>query len=220
MTTLECLKYSDRLVSLRQSSQNKGCATAKQADHWAFPQVRNRQMVSTDRSFIALPDGRSQAVSSSLPPNSMYHPSQMSAENHPESATPSGGQPYQQTQPTPDSSAQAQYPPYPYDIQMKFPQSRSNPQYPHPPGLPLPPMTAPIMQEHNYPAPQGAGMDTTGQIAPPGMKPKVTATLWEDEGTICFQVDVKGTCVARREGKPMTSLSAVSQFLNSKQTIT
>jgi protein SOK2 len=43
--------------------------------------------------------------------------------------------------------------------------------------------------------------DTTGQIPPPGMKPRVTATLWEDEGTLCFQVDVKGTCVARREGK-------------------
>lgn len=43
--------------------------------------------------------------------------------------------------------------------------------------------------------------DTTGQVAPPGVKPRVTATLWEDEGTLCFQVDVKGTCVARREGK-------------------
>ena len=43
--------------------------------------------------------------------------------------------------------------------------------------------------------------DTTGQIPPPGMKPRVTATLWEDEGTFFFQVDVKGTCVARREGK-------------------
>ena len=46
---------------------------------------------------------------------------------------------------------------------------------------------------HNY--------DTTGQIAPPGMKPRVTATLWEDEGSLCFQVEAKGVCVARREGK-------------------
>ena len=45
---------------------------------------------------------------------------------------------------------------------------------------------------HNY--------DTTGQIAPPGMKPRVTATLWEDEGSLCFQVEAKGVCVARREG--------------------
>lgn len=43
--------------------------------------------------------------------------------------------------------------------------------------------------------------DTTGQIAPPGMKPRVTATLWEDEGSLCFQVEAKGVCVARREGK-------------------
>ena len=42
--------------------------------------------------------------------------------------------------------------------------------------------------------------DHTGQIAPPGMKPRVTATLWEDEGSLCFQVEAKGVCVARREG--------------------
>jgi hypothetical protein len=50
--------------------------------------------------------------------------------------------------------------------------------------------------------------DTTGQVAPPGVKPRVTATLWEDEGTLCFQVDVKGTCVARREGKATHSKTA------------
>lgn len=57
-------------------------------------------------------------------------------------------------------------------------------------------------------SPQGGGpggfnghtFDTTGQIAPPGMKPRVTATLWEDEGSLCFQVEAKGVCVARREG--------------------
>jgi enhanced filamentous growth protein 1 len=43
--------------------------------------------------------------------------------------------------------------------------------------------------------------DTTGQVAPPGMKPRVTATLWEDEGSLCFQVEAEGVCVARREGK-------------------
>ena len=42
--------------------------------------------------------------------------------------------------------------------------------------------------------------DTTGQIAPAGMKPRVTATLWEDEGSLCFQVEARGICVARREG--------------------
>jgi len=48
--------------------------------------------------------------------------------------------------------------------------------------------------------PQQVPFDTTGQIAPPGMKPRVTATLWEDEGSLCFQVEAKGVCVARREG--------------------
>lgn len=52
----------------------------------------------------------------------------------------------------------------------------------------------------NYQFESPRSMDTTGQVAPVGMKPRVTATLWEDESTLCFQVDVKGTCVARREG--------------------
>src|SRR5579859_6257060 len=42
--------------------------------------------------------------------------------------------------------------------------------------------------------------DPSGQSGPPGMKPRVTTTLWEDEGTLCFQVEAKGICVARREG--------------------
>jgi protein SOK2 len=49
---------------------------------------------------------------------------------------------------------------------------------------------------------QGQGLDTTGQVAPPGVKPNVTATLWEDEGSLCFQVQAKEVCVARREGNP------------------
>jgi hypothetical protein len=66
----------------------------------------------------------------------------------------------------------------------------------------LPPMSSTaqsVMPGQGYP-PQ-AGFDTTGQLAPPGMKPRVTATLWEDEGSLCFQVEAKGVCVARREGK-------------------
>ncbi|KAL2076205.1 hypothetical protein VTL71DRAFT_1148 [Oculimacula yallundae] len=46
-------------------------------------------------------------------------------------------------------------------------------------------------------------IDMTGQAAPPGGKPRVTATVWEDEGVLCFQVDVKGVCVARREDNNM-----------------
>jgi len=50
---------------------------------------------------------------------------------------------------------------------------------------------------------QYQGLDTTGQVAPPGMKPRVTATLWEDEGSLCFQVEARGICVARREDNHM-----------------
>ncbi|KAK1984977.1 hypothetical protein LZ30DRAFT_709833 [Colletotrichum cereale] len=46
-------------------------------------------------------------------------------------------------------------------------------------------------------------IDTTGQIAPPGANPRVTATLWEDEGSLCFQVEARGVCVARREDNRM-----------------
>jgi protein SOK2 len=47
------------------------------------------------------------------------------------------------------------------------------------------------------------GFDTTGQQPPAGMKPRVTATLWEDEGSLCFQVEARGICVARREDNHM-----------------
>ncbi|CAI7635344.1 unnamed protein product [Penicillium bialowiezense] len=50
---------------------------------------------------------------------------------------------------------------------------------------------------------QGYVFDPTGQIAPPGAKPRVTATLWEDEGSLCYQVEAKGVCVARREDNHM-----------------
>jgi protein SOK2 len=42
--------------------------------------------------------------------------------------------------------------------------------------------------------------DATGQIAPPGMKHRVAETLWDDEGSLCFQVEARGLCVARRAG--------------------
>ncbi|KAF2155075.1 apses-domain-containing protein [Myriangium duriaei CBS 260.36] len=50
---------------------------------------------------------------------------------------------------------------------------------------------------------QSEQMDTTGQVQPAGCKPRVTATLWEDEATLCFQVETNGICVARREDNHM-----------------
>jgi protein SOK2 len=67
--------------------------------------------------------------------------------------------------------------------------------------LSLPPMSStaqPVVPGQDYASQQG--FDTTGQLAPPGMKPRVTATLWEDEGSLCFEVEAKGVRVARREG--------------------
>ncbi|KAI7859226.1 transcription regulator HTH, apses-type DNA-binding domain-containing protein [Circinella umbellata] len=47
-------------------------------------------------------------------------------------------------------------------------------------------------------------------ISPPGFgpptslaRPKLTTTVWDDEGTVCYQVDAKGICVARREDNEM-----------------
>ncbi|KAI8374579.1 transcription regulator HTH, apses-type DNA-binding domain-containing protein [Radiomyces spectabilis] len=34
-------------------------------------------------------------------------------------------------------------------------------------------------------------------------RPKLTTTLWEDEGTVCYQVDANGICVARRQDNDM-----------------
>lgn len=45
--------------------------------------------------------------------------------------------------------------------------------------------------------------DPTGQKPPLNIKPKITTTLWEDEGTLCFQVEARGICVARREDNNM-----------------
>ncbi|RKP10351.1 transcription regulator HTH, apses-type DNA-binding domain-containing protein, partial [Thamnocephalis sphaerospora] len=34
-------------------------------------------------------------------------------------------------------------------------------------------------------------------------RPRLTTTLWEDEGTICYQVDAESVCVARRQDNNM-----------------
>ncbi|PKC16442.1 DNA-binding domain of Mlu1-box binding protein MBP1, partial [Rhizophagus irregularis] len=34
-------------------------------------------------------------------------------------------------------------------------------------------------------------------------RPKLTTTIWEDEQTLCYQVDARGICVARRQDNDM-----------------
>ena len=127
-----------------------------------------------------------------------------------------------QAQPTPVSSnAMAQYNPHqqPPLLQpgpAQYPNPSPYNQYGYANGLTSPPTAAPVANplaanQHVLPLPgvatqQGmqnsySGFDNTGQVAPPGMKPRVTATLWEDEGSLCFQVEARGICVARREGE-------------------
>lgn len=77
-------------------------------------------------------------------------------------------------------------------------------------GLQSTPQSLPLPNMAQSAPPGSAGgqtysqsYDTTGQVAPHGMKPRVTATLWEDEGSLCFQVEAQGVCVARREDNHM-----------------
>jgi hypothetical protein len=65
---------------------------------------------------------------------------------------------------------------------------------------PVPVQHGGYSHQQQQPPQHSQTFDTTGQVAPDGMKPRVTATLWEDEGSLCFQVEAKGICVARREG--------------------
>ncbi|TVY90343.1 Cell pattern formation-associated protein, partial [Lachnellula willkommii] len=146
----------------------------------------------------------------------MYYPSHISTGQPPppQTVTSSGMGHYPQhqqpqlLQPSPAqySPAPGPYNQYGYSNGLTSPQSAGH-SVPGSMGqgsvLPLPAMSAgqPGLPGPGYAAQQG--FDTTGQIAPPGMKPRVTATLWEDEGSLCFQVEAKGVCVARREDNHM-----------------
>ncbi|KAK8437603.1 apses transcription factor-like protein StuA [Phyllosticta citricarpa] len=101
-----------------------------------------------------------------------------------------------------NSLVQGSYYPTSYGNGLPTPSSSGMSSALIPAPLPLPAMSSggpggsvPGSQGHSAPY----TFDTTGQIAPPGMKPRVTATLWEDEGSLCFQVEARGVCVARRE---------------------
>lgn len=61
------------------------------------------------------------------------------------------------------------------------------------------------------------GFDTTGQVAPPGSSPYVRATLWEEEGTVLFHVDVDGTMIYRREDNHMINASRLLDATNLSQ---
>ncbi|GES66168.1 APSES transcription factor StuA [Aspergillus terreus] len=98
--------------------------------------------------------------------------------------------------------------------QYAYPTSVTSSQPPSSMGSHVPTQLLPLpVTSHGVPPPgygnntgtplQGYVYDATGQVAPPGAKPRVTATLWEDEGSLCYQVEAKGVCVARREDNSM-----------------
>ncbi|KAL2872275.1 uncharacterized protein BJX67DRAFT_1422 [Aspergillus lucknowensis] len=144
----------------------------------------------------------------------------------------SSGQPYASHAATAGALTHYQYPQQPPVLQptSTYGPASSYSQYPYPNGVtssqsaPQPPTTSMSNQvssqllplpvtNHAVTAPgygnstgtpmQGYVYDPTGQMAPPGAKPRVTATLWEDEGSLCYQVEAKGVCVARREDNHM-----------------
>lgn len=141
----------------------------------------------------------------------MYYPQHMSAGQAPppQTVTSGGMAHYPQQQPPllqhghAQYSNPAQYGQYGYTNGLTSPpnaQTVSNPMGAPQNVLPLPGVGQGPMQT------QYTGFDTTGQQPPPGMKPRVTATLWEDEGSLCFQVEARGICVARREGRTPADL--------------
>jgi len=114
--------------------------------------------------------------------------------------------PPQALQPASHSYAPSNYGGYAYPHSMA-PMAPSHPVTSSMGGQMVPqPLPLPTMGSNAQPPPPSQGQqfqqqtfDTTGQIAPHGMKPRVTATLWEDEGSLCFQVEANGVCVARRD---------------------
>ena len=150
----------------------------------------------------------------------MYYPHQMSAgqQQPPQTVTSSGLAQYphhsmMHSAPAQYSSQPAASYPYGYTNGMTSPGAA---QHPVANGMGAPANTLPLpsvssqggLQQQQ----QFMGFDATGQQPPPGMKPRVTATLWEDQGSLCFQVEARGICVARREGLLSSSFPTLSVF--------
>ncbi|EDK47209.1 conserved hypothetical protein [Lodderomyces elongisporus NRRL YB-4239] len=61
---------------------------------------------------------------------------------------------------------------------------------------------------------------TVGQFQPPGIRPRVTTTMWEDEKTLCYQVDANNVSVVRRADNNMingTKLLNVAQMTRGRR---
>jgi hypothetical protein len=105
-----------------------------------------------------------------------------------------------------------------YSIESSTPSTSLSfqlPQQPHYSGIMTPLTSTPYVLSHasSHHHPQDSLVTPTTPTTPSlpsygyGLshrgffpRPKLTTTLWEDERTVCFQVDANGICVARREG--------------------
>ena len=68
--------------------------------------------------------------------------------------------------------------------------------------------------------PQGVANSSVGQSQPLGIRPKVTTTIWEDENTLCYQVDANNVSVVRRADNNMingTKLLNVAQMTRGRR---
>lgn len=65
-----------------------------------------------------------------------------------------------------------------------------------------------------------ASNSSVGQYQPPGIRPRVTTTMWEDEKTLCYQVDANNVSVVRRADNNMingTKLLNVAQMTRGRR---
>ncbi|SAL94955.1 hypothetical protein [Absidia glauca] len=111
----------------------------------------------------------------------------------PETYYPSSQQQQQQQQ------QQQNYGWYPQQS-MTAPAATSAPILAPPPSITPPPPPPTIGTTHTADAPPSPPLLTNANAS---SRPKITTSLWEDEGTICYQVDSRGICVARRQDNDM-----------------
>ncbi|CAL1201924.1 unnamed protein product [Candida parapsilosis] len=79
------------------------------------------------------------------------------------------------------------------------------------------PMQRPMPQQDTL---NHASTSTVGQYQPPGIRPRVTTTMWEDEKTLCYQVDANNVSVVRRADNNMingTKLLNVAQMTRGRR---
>ncbi|KAI1865901.1 uncharacterized protein JN550_008159 [Neoarthrinium moseri] len=197
---------SPRVSSIGSAVSSNGESQSSFTSASSAPSSNGPKTPSPNLPVTGISGGYDQYSAMNSAGNDMYYPQHMSAGPAPPPQTVTsnalphyGHQQPPLLQPGPAQYSTAPYPQYGYSNGLTSPQS-APPAVSNSMGanvLPPPGVHQPAMQ-NSY-----QGMDTTGQVAPPGMKPRVTATLWEDEGSLCFQVEARGICVARREDNHM-----------------